>query len=243
MKLHLISGVSRKLVFLSVCLMGGAVVGFAQSVTLRPVDTGRSVVTFDLGGRTSEDHGRVAIKTNLLYAGATLTPNLALEFATGGRTSIELAAGYNNWGYLWDEAATGPEWDIVNNYKTKLNHIYGRAALRYWFRDRFAGHFAGAGLFYGDYNVGDLDVPLLFEREFDYDGNAFGASISYGYLWRWSRRWAMEFNLGAGVAIMKYRKSFIEGNTESYELKNEIDFRKTYLGPTEAGIKLVFTIK
>jgi hypothetical protein len=52
----------------------------------------------------------------------------------------------------------------------------------------------------------------------------------------------MEFSVGAGVAILEYKKGFIEGSTEGYDLSNVIDFRKTYLGPTEAGIKLVFTI-
>lgn len=226
----------------SVCVIGLATVASAQEVSLRPVDTGRSVVTFDLGG-DNEAAGRFAIKTNLLYAGATLTPNLGFEFATGGRTSVELSAGYNDLEKLWDDAASGPEWDINNNYKTRLKHIFGKAEFRYWLRQRLGGHFVGAGLFYGDYNVGDLDIPLLFEREFDYNGNLYGASLSYGYLWRWNNLLAMEFNLGFGVAMMRYRKSFIEGNTESYELSNTITFRKTYAGPTAAGIKLVFTIR
>jgi hypothetical protein len=242
MKSFLILSTLRKLFVVSTFVIVGTAVASAQSVTLRPVDTGRDVVTFNLGGDNGEA-GRFAIKTNLLYAGATLTPNLAFEFATGERTSVEVSTGYNDWKNLWDFSDSGPEWDINNIYKSRLKHIFGKAEFRYWLRERFDGHFAGVGLFFGDYNVGDLDIPLLFDREFDYDGNVFGGSLSYGYLWRWSSHWAMEFNLGLGVAMMKYRKSFISGSTESYDLSNSITFRKTYVGPTSVGVKLVFTIK
>ena len=213
--------------------------GQQQAVTLRPVDTGRSVVTFNLGGTLD----RFAIKTNLLYAGATLTPNLGFEIGLGGRTSIELSGGYNNWHNLWDNAATGPDFDLNNNYKRRLDHIFGKIDFRYWFGERFDGHFLGAGVFYTDYNVGDMKVPLLFEREYDYNGNGFGGVISYGYLWRWSSHWAMEFSIGAGIAALEYDKSLIETDGDKYQLVQTLRYRKTYAGPISAGIKLVFTIK
>jgi hypothetical protein len=243
MVLHSISGISRKLLLMSICIMGGGAAALAQTVTLKPVDTGRSVVTFDLGANSAP--GRYALKTNLLYAGAALTPNLGFEFGSGGRMSLELSVGYKprGAGYLWDKAATGPEWDIVNNYKTRLDHIFGRVELRRWFNEPFRGHFLGVNVFYGDYTVGDLAVPLLFERQFHYRGNVSGGAVSWGYLWRWSDHVGMEFTLSGGVALMNYDKSFIEGSTESWELVGAIDFRKTYIGPTAAGLKLVFMLK
>ncbi|MDR2882199.1 MAG: DUF3575 domain-containing protein, partial [Alistipes sp.] len=61
-----------------------------QPVVLQPFDTGRSVVTFNLGdqGRGNRNRpaatittpGRFQIKTNLLYVGTTLSPNLSFEF-------------------------------------------------------------------------------------------------------------------------------------------------------------------
>lgn len=218
-----------------------------QPVTLRPVDTGLSVVTFDLGAvvgqRSTTQPGRFQIKTNLLYAGATMTPNLAFEFGLGAHTSIEVSVGYNGWQNLWDYAETGPDWDLNNKYKSRIDHVFGKVEFRYWLKDRFKGHFFGAGAFYTDYRVGDLKIPLLFDRQFEYNGYGVGTAISYGYSWRISRIFAMEFTVGGGFAMLEYDKNLIEADSESFSLIDPIRFRKTYLGPTNAGIKLVFTIQ
>ena len=218
-----------------------------QPIRLRPVDTGQSVASFDLGGtadrKLSSRPGRFQIKTNLLYAGAAMAPNLALEFGLGRRTSIEVSAGYNGWGNLWDYSKTGPDWDPDNRYKSRLDHIFGKIEFRYWLRNRFKGHFFGVGTFYTDYHIGDIKIPLLFDRQFDYNGYGVGAGLSYGYSWRMSRVFAMEFTLGGGIAMLRYDKSFIEADNETFRLIDTIRFRKIYLGPTYAGIKLVFTIK
>ncbi len=255
-------GFFRKFLTASICALAGAATSFAQnstysspqspqsrspqSVTLRPVDTGKSVVTFDLSaisGNSSADPGRYRIKTNLLYAGAAMTPNLAFEYGLGERTSIEASVGYNGWHNLWDFSDTGPNWDINNSYKSRLDHIYAKVEFRYWLRDRFKGHFFGVGAFWADYRVGDLKIPLLFDREFDYNGYGVGAGISYGYVWRLSKLFALEFTVGGGIAMLEYDKSLIEADSEGFSLIDPIRFRKTYLGPTNAGIKLVFTIK
>ncbi len=253
------SVILRKLFVASICIFAGAAASLAQNrssssppeqsrqtVTLRPVDTGRSAVTFDLSAVAGNSHaevGRFRIKTNLLYAGAAMTPNLALELGLGARTSIEASAGYNGWNNLWDFSETGPDWDLDNNYKSRLDHIFGKVEFRYWLRNRFKGHFFGVSAFYTDYRVGDIKVPLLFERQFDYNGYGMGASLSYGYSWRLSRAFALEFTLGGGVAMLEYDKSLIEADSQDFRLIDSIRFRKKYLGPTNAGIKLVFTIR
>jgi hypothetical protein len=220
-----------------------------QVTILSPVDTGLNIVTFTLGADDDDSFGdpaRFAVKTNLLYSGATLTPNLAFEAGVGPRTSIELSAGYNPWSNLWDNAGkgAGPDYDADNTYKRKLDHIFGKAEFRYWFKERFDSHYVGANLFYADYNVGELKVPLLFDGYMtDYDGNAFGGGVTYGYLWRWSRSWAMEFSAAVGLAVMGYDKSVIEADSTGYNLIDATPYRKTYFGPTSVGIKLVFTIK
>ena len=218
-----------------------------QSVSLRPVDTGQSAVSFNLsaitGGNSSTRPGRFQFKTNLLYAGAAMTPNLAIEFGLGRHISVELSAGYNGWHNLWDYSNTGPDWDLNNIYKTRLDHIFGKIEFRFWLRDRFKGHFFGISGFYTDYHVGDLYIPLLFDRQFDYNGYGMGASLSYGYSWRLSKIFALEFSLSGGYAMLEYDKSFIEADSEGFRLIDTIRYRKTYLGPTGAAIKLVFTIK
>ncbi len=169
----------------------------------------------------------VALKTNLLYGIGTLTPNLGMEVVVGKRTSIELMGSWNPWNRRGRR----------DNNK-KLTHWIVKPEFRYWLQEPLHGHFFGAHAFYWRFNIGWHDIPLLFEKEFRNDGNAIGAGLSYGYHWMWNHRWGMEFNLGFGFAYMRYTKSDCPRCSETIG-----DFRKSYFGPTSAGIKLVFIIK
>lgn len=201
-------------------------------VSLRPVDTGRSVVfRIDRGAGTFD---RLSLKTNLLYA-ATLTPNLALEVGLGRKITLEVSAGYNGWGNFWD-FGTDP-----NVATRQLDHILGKAEGRWWFRERFDGHFLGVHALYADYKINGMEVPLLFEKDYRYNGNAVGAGLSWGYVLRWSDRFGVEFNFGVGVVSMRYDKYLCttdcSGGAEVY------NYRKTYFGPTSVGVKLFFMLK
>jgi hypothetical protein len=233
----------KKILLVPACLLLGAAAVRAQSVTLRPVDTGRSAVNFNLGVGESASPARFQLKTNLLWAGATLTPNLGFEIGLGKRSSIDLLGGYNKWGNLWDYGTEGAAFDNNNLYKRKLDHTFAKAEYRYWLKERFRGHFFGAGAFWADYLAGELDLPLLFEKEYEYDGFVYGAGLTWGWLWRWSPIVAMEFSLSGGVAFFEYDRGLIEAGSEGYRLIEVYRYKKTYLGPTGAGIKLVFTIK
>ncbi|MDR1881196.1 MAG: DUF3575 domain-containing protein, partial [Prevotella sp.] len=81
---------------------------------------------------------RLAVRTNLLY-GATTTLSLGMEYRTGMRTSLALSVGYNPWTF-------GNDW--------KLKHYMLQGEYRYWFKEAFAGHFAGLHGLYSRYNVG-----------------------------------------------------------------------------------------
>ena len=213
-----------------------------NAVTLRPVDTGESAVTFSIGD-SSLPSGHVAIKTNLLYLAGAMTPNLGLDISLGGRTTIGLVGGYNKWSNLWDYSVTGPEYDKSNLYKRSLDHIFGKVEFRYWFDRRFKGHFLGVHAFYADYlRVGELNLPPVFEKQYEHAGNLYGGALSYGWFWRWTRHWGMEFNLGLGVAIIEYERNFIEIVDGGFNLVNPSRSRKTYIGPTNIGISLTFTI-
>lgn len=216
-------------------------------VTLRPFDTGRSVVTFNLGdNKPDRSDGRLVVKTNLIYAAVAQSPNLSFEYGLGPRTSVEVAVGYNGWHNLWDnaemESAEDGKVQVMNSYKRQLDHLFLKAEYRYWLRERFSGHFFGAGALFADYRVGQVDLPLLFEKEYEYEGKAWGAALTYGYVWRWNPRWAVEFSLSGGLVKLEYDKSVIELQTDSYRLQGKMAYAKTYFGPTAAGIKLVFTI-
>ena len=170
---------------------------------------------------------RLAVKTNLLYGISTLSPNLALEGGLGKRTTLELSIGTNTWNYRGTEEGN-----------KKFMHTLVRPEIRYWTCERFNGHFFGLHAFYAQYNIGTYDVPLLFEKEYRYYGNAVGAGITYGYHLMLAKRWGVEFNIGAGIAFMNYKKYACTTCIPDYE-----KVKKTYIGPTRAGITMVFLIK
>ena len=170
---------------------------------------------------------KLTLKTNLLYTAATYTPNLSLEVGLGRRTSLDLTGSYNPW------KLKGTRED-----NTKFVHWIVRPEFRYWLCERSNGHFFGASVIYWQYNISGYDIPLLFEREYRYEGNAVGAGLSYGYHLPLSRHWGLEFNAGLGVLFMEYdRYTCAKCNRDKSTQK------KTYFGPTQLGIKLVFLIK
>jgi hypothetical protein len=228
------------------CTLAGVISASAQNqpsfVSLRPVDTGRSV-TFDLG-RPWLDIGPLVVKTNLIWALGLQTPNLALEYPLDERGSVEAAAGYNPWGNLWDFSKTGPDYDPANLYKRQLDHFFVKAEYHYWFDRPFEGYFVGAGLFYTKYSVGKVTFPGLFAKDSFYYGNAFGGALTGGWWWRLNSRWAAEFSLGIGMAALAHDISPIQIDSENNGsvLMNPVRQRKTYFGLTSAGVKIAFTI-
>lgn len=210
-----------------------------NQVSFQPVDTGRSAVSFYLGGDSVYDV--FAFKINLLYA-ATMTPNLGLEVGLGERTSIGLGAGYNKWGNLWDYSVTGPEWDQTNIYKRKFDHLYGKIEFRYWFRHRFEGHFVGVNAFGAEYNIAELGLKPIFDKTLEQEGFAVGGGLTYGYVLELGPRWGMEFTLGVGAAVLEHDQRTI-GITEGEITPGKVEtIRKTYVGPTSAGITILFKL-
>lgn len=169
----------------------------------------------------------LAVKTNLLWWAARGTWNIAGEVGLGKQTSLELSGGNNRWNF---------DGSAENN--KKLAHWIIKPEFRYWLCERFNGHFFGVHALYSKYNVSGYDIPLLFEKEYRYEGKAYGAGISYGYHLPLSKRWGVEFNVGAGAVQMNYKKYACEkcGTQEG-------EYKKTYLGPTELGLKVIYMIK
>lgn len=172
-----------------------------------------------------DPRNHIAIKTNVLYGAAALAANLSAEIGVGRKMTFELAYGVNNW-------------NKYNDDNSKKIHWYVRPELRYWTCSRFDGHFFGVHGFYWQYNVSRHYVPGMFEREFQYEGNAFGLGLTYGYHLPLSKNWGVEFSAGLGVALMKYDK---------YECARCGDlvgnYNKTYFGLTGLAVKLVYLIK
>jgi hypothetical protein len=216
----------------------------AGSVRRPPVETPQPVVRRVAVERTmapvtgSDYHGldnyvpdalpSMAVKTNLLYLAGTLTPNLGLEFGLSDRSTLNVSAGYNGWNRVgsFDD-------------NRKLVHRVFRAEYRYWFCERFNGHFLSAGPFWNQFNVGGYDIPFVnFKKANRYEGTAIGVGVNYGYNLPLAKRLGAEFSAGVGVAPMTYDVF----DCAMCSVKKET-VKKTYFGPTHLSVSLVYLFR
>ena len=164
------------------------------------------------------------IKTNLLYD-LTTTINLGAEFRLGGATSLDLPFNYN-------------PFQFSNNRKWK--HFLAQPELRWWpGKEVFRGHFLGLHGHYAFYNIGNLPHGPFsdYMQQHRFEGNAYGAGISYGYRWNFSHRWGMEATIGAGYAYKDHK--IYECQTCGNFIASE---QKHYFGPTKIGLNLIYGI-
>lgn len=89
---------------------------------------------------------KVALKSNLLYD-ATATVNAGVEIGLAPRWTFDISANYNGWTFSHDR---------------KWKHWLVQPEARYWFCDRFAGHFIAAHALGGQYNIGGLKTVFRF---------------------------------------------------------------------------------
>ena len=172
----------------------------------------------------------IMLKTNLLYAGATFTPNIGAEIRLNNRYTLDLRGAYNPWNLKGDQD---------NN--RKLVHWMAQAELRYWTCRSFDGHFFGVHLLASQYNVGQRKLDFLFgkdSKDYRFQGYALGAGVSYGYQWLLGKNWSLEATIGIGAAYMDHDK---------YECqtcgKLEDTVQRLYIGPTRLGLNLIYFIR
>jgi hypothetical protein len=177
-------------------------------------------------------HGRLprfAAKTNLLYGLGTLTPNIAAEVALAPKWTLEAAYSTNPWNWR------APGKDVPSR---KLLHGIARVEGRYWLCERFSGHFIGVHALYSEFNVSGWDIPLLFEKEYRYHGNAWGGGVAWGYDLPLGRSWNLELTAGVGVYRMNYKRYSCVVCSEEFT-----PIKKTWVGPSRLGITIEFLIK
>lgn len=174
--------------------------------------------------------GVVGIKTNLLYGATTFTPNLGAEVGLGRRITLELSGGYNPWNL-----------NGTPDDNKKLVHWVGQAEFRYFLCERFNGHFFGVHGLYSMFNIGGHELPLLLgkgSKDYRYEGDAYGAGITYGYQFMLGRNWNLELSVGVGYMQLSY---------DQYDCPHCGDvkgrFTKSYVGPTKAAVSLIYIIK
>jgi hypothetical protein len=122
----------------------------------------------------STDSTRWVLKTNLLYD-LTSTLNIGGEYQISPKHTVDLAINYNPWRFSSNK---------------KIKHFMVQPELRFWKDQAFKGHFWGIHTMYARYNVGGIKIPFISQQKIEttrYQGNLFGAGISYGYQWAFSR--------------------------------------------------------
>ncbi len=187
-----------------------------------------AVAVTALAGVFSASAGEnVALKTNLLYD-ALLSPTVGIEAGVAPQWTFDLSATINAW--------------TVNDHRWKQWMVQPEA--RYWFCQRFSGHFLAAHAIGGQYNFGNLkngikflgtDFSQLSDRRMQ--GWMVGAGIGYGYSWILSRHWNIEAELGIG---------WIYTNSDVYSCFNcgrllKTDDPHNYFGLTKVAVNLIYT--
>ena len=172
---------------------------------------------------------KVAVKTNLLYDIPTLTANAGVEFGLDSRWTLDVSANYNGWTLSHDR---------------RWKHWLVQPEARYWFCDRFAGHFLGAHLLGGQFNIGGVKNHIHFlGSDFSqvgyrrYQGWMIGAGVAYGYAWILGKHWNVEGEIGLGWIYTRY-DSYPCANCGKKLAKNKTH---NYVGPTKAAVNLVYT--
>jgi hypothetical protein len=159
-----------------------------------------------------------ALKTNVFYD-ATATVNLGAEIGLAPRWTLDISGNYNGWkvkDHLWKHAMVQPE-------------------ARYWFCDRFQGHFLGFHALGGVYNT-SLNILKKEPRDERYQGWGVGAGIAYGYAFALGRHFNLELELGGGYIYTQYDLYECEGCGR--KVKEDVPYH--YVGATKGAINLVY---
>lgn len=169
----------------------------------------------------------VAVKTNLLDD-AILDINVGMEVGLAPKWTLDVPVSFNGWNMSHDR---------------RWKHWAVQPGARYWFCDRFAGHFVGAHVHGGQYNIGGFDgkINLLgtdFRKLKDtrFQGWFAGCGVSYGYAWILGRHWNIEGEIGLGYSYTRYDQYRCAGCGK----KIASDKPHNYFGLTKAAINIVY---
>lgn len=169
----------------------------------------------------------VAVKTNVL-SDALLNPNAAVEIGLAPKWTLDISGEFNTW-------------NMSHNRRWK--HWVLQPEARYWFCDRFAGHFVGAHILGGQYNVGGLDFNFSFLgtdfsklKDSRYQGWFGGLGVAYGYDWVLSQHWNIEAEIGFGWTYTRFDRFRCAGCGKKIEENRP----HNYVGPTKAAINIVY---
>lgn len=170
---------------------------------------------------------KVAVKTNLV-SDVILSPSLGVEVGVAPHWTVDVKGQLNAWTLSHDR---------------RWRHWLLQPEVRYWFCDRFAGHFLGAHVHGGQYNIGGFNGRLHFLgtdtrklKGVRYQGWFAGFGVAYGYAWILGRHWNLEAEFGFGYSYTCYDKFPCTACGERIAR----DKSHHYVGPTKVAINLVY---
>lgn len=169
----------------------------------------------------------VGIKTNLL-SDAACSPNLGLEIGLAPKWTLDLTGEVNFW------TVDKKDW----------RHWYVQPEARYWFCERFAGHFIGLSGIAGRYDIGNLGKVAINDKILGTDfskvkdgrcrGYGYGAGFSYGYAWPVAKHWNIEAEIGVGWVWTYYKETPAGGQqSDHYKYHN-------YAGLTKLAVNVEY---
>ncbi len=163
---------------------------------------------------------QIALKTNALFL-AACTPNLETELVAGEHTSISLGV-----------------FGHKNPYGKESKLIGVQPEYRYWFNGRpMIREYIGAALLWTSYQM------HLGHKW--YDGDAYGAGITMGYVLSLGKRLNLEFYGGFG--IMAFKQKFYYENDRYEEMYPDGNLQANDKGykllPTKLGVSISYIIK
>lgn len=168
-------------------------------------------------------NAQFAVKHNLLYDAAGLTPNLGIEVGTGKKQTAQLFYGLNPWEFSDDKQMK--HWCLMPEY-------------RWWFCHKFSGSFVGVHGLGGEFNASNIDLPLgLWDELKDHriEGWYIGGGLTYGYQWVMSKHWNFEASIGAGFIHFDYDQ-FNCGKCGEKDHSGD----KNYWGVTKAALSFLY---
>lgn len=167
----------------------------------------------------NRDLPQLSIKTNALGWSMTVT-NVAVEIDIAEDWSVNIPVYYSGFDYFTETL--------------KFRTVTVQPEIRYHFptvTGLFVGAHLGLGWFnmaYGDWRIQDARRPAY--------GGGFG--VGYKLPFRSNPRWAIEFEIGAGVYDVAYDKFYNEKNGPLYDG----NIRKAFIGIDNAAVTFSYSI-
>ena len=166
------------------------------------------------------------LRTNMLY-NVMLSPTIGFEWHKDRYWGFKLDGSYSRWGS--DHGMVHNIWFLnpeVRRYIINTDRIY-----------------IGMG-----FNVGKVNIyrgvvgGLFFPEDTGYQSGFFGFSVSAGYKLVLTRYLTLDFSFGLGGTHFKYDSFTVIDQTRVYQKVKLKDVTKNMLGPTQAGVSLVWKI-